>query len=75
MVIKDDKSTTYVSDVWTVQSVTISETKGYSRRAKVHWSLNIQFSGDAEVYLKYKKKADAQKVYDRVVKRIKKEKE
>ena len=75
MRIKDDKSTTYVPDLWTVQSVSISKSKGYSRRAKVHWTLNIMFSGDNEVYLKYKKQKDAQKAYDRVVNRIKKEKD
>ena len=73
MVIKDDKSTVYIPEVWGIQAVTISKTKGYSRRAKVHWSLNIQFGGDNEIYMRFAKQADAQKVYDRVCARIRKE--
>ena len=75
MVIKDDKSTVYIPEIWSVVAVTISKTKGYSRRAKVHWSLNIMFGGDNEIYMRFAKKADAQKVYDRVCARIKREQE
>jgi len=74
MEIKDRDGISYIPSTYGVQYVQYRKsTYHWNRRKIVQHSVVVGFNREAELYMRFEKKADAMKVYEKLRKRIKEE--